>query len=588
VPTEQYQIQDSQDHSLTWQFLLKKQKGRCDMKVFQVPMLAMSLVGLSLLSGLDASPAHAGFTFGQVTRLPVPADMGNDVVECLSYDGLEMYIVAYNRPGGQGGWDIWVSKRATTDGAWGPMENLGPGINFSGVDDAPCISADGLTLYFCSRYRPGGNNHWDILKATRPTKDDPWGQAVVLPPPVNWTSTGGNAAHPWISPDGLEMYFNSMRPPNFGSWDIWAARRATTDDPWGDPVNLGPGVSSPYYETFPSLSPDGLLLLFGDSPWGDPVRPGGYGGPDLWMARRASLSDPWQPATNLGPIVNSSGGEAVPRITPDGRTLYFFRQESGTWQVPILPIVDFNADGKVDGKEVLGLVEHWGEDYPLGDIGPFAWGDGTVDVNDLKVLAEYLGKDVEDPTLVAHWAFDETEGTVAKNSAGGQDAALVGSPVWQPAGGQVGGALAFDGIKDFGFATVTLNSLGRPFSALAWVKGGAPGEVVLAEQNGRNWLLVDSATGCLATALNSPGRPGAVLTSLAVITDGQWHRIAVVWDGTYRMLYVDEKEVARDAVPALELSSVRLVLGGGSNLAPVSFWSGVIDDIRIYSRAVNP
>ncbi|MBM4025352.1 MAG: LamG domain-containing protein, partial [Planctomycetes bacterium] len=74
----------------------------------------------------------------------------------------------------------------------------------------------------------------------------------------------------------------------------------------------------------------------------------------------------------------------------------------------------------------------------------------------------------------------------------------------------------------------------------------------------------------------------------AVITDGQWHRIAVVWDGTYRMLYVDEKEVARDAVPALELSSVRLVLGGGSNLAPVSFWSGVIDDIRIYSRAVNP
>ncbi|MBM4025353.1 MAG: hypothetical protein FJ280_08090 [Planctomycetes bacterium] len=535
----------------------------------------------------------AEFTFGKPVNIG-PIVGGDEFVVCLSYDGLEMYVQVWDWPGGQGDWDFWVLRRTAIGQPWGTPENLGPAVNSPNRDGAASISADGLTFYFFSSNRPGGYGNNDIYMATRATKNDPWGEAVLLGPPINRISSAANDGRPWISPDGLELYFVSRRSGGSGEGDIWVSRRATENDPWGTPVNLGPGVNTSYEDVFPCLSPDGLLLFFCDAPtsWAKEPRPGGYGACDMWMARRASVSDPWQAPVNLGPTVNNSADGAVPRISPDGRTLYFWSNQGGfaspNWQAPIIPIVDFNGDGKVDGKEVLGLVEHWGEDYPLGDIGPFAWGDGTVDVNDLKVLAEYLGKDVEDPTLVAHWAFDETEGTVAKNSAGGQDAALVGSPVWQPAGGQVGGALAFDGIKDFGFATVTLNPLGRPFSALAWVKGGAPGEVVLAEQNGRNWLLVDSATGCLATALNSPGRPGAVLTSLAVITDGQWHRIAVVWDGTYRMLYVDEKEVARDVLPVLELSSVRLALGGGSNLAPVSFWSGVIDDIRIYNRAVKP
>jgi hypothetical protein len=164
----------------------------------------------------------------------------------------------------------------------------------------------------------------------------------------------------------------------------------------------------------------------------------------------------------------------------------------------------------------------------------------------------------------------------------------MGNPAWQPAGGKVGGALTFDGLNDFGFATVALNPPGQAFSVLAWVKGGAPGEVVIAEQNGKNWLYANAAGGCLATALNSAGRTAAVLSSPVAITDGQWHRVAVVWDGTDRVLYVDDQEVARDALSALDLSSVRLVLGGGSNLAPVTFWSGLIDEVRIYSRVVKP
>jgi hypothetical protein len=57
----------------------------------------------------------------------------------------------------------------------------------------------------------------------------------------------------------------------------------------------------------------------------------------------------------------------------------------------------------------------------------------------------------------------------------------------------------------------------------------------------------------------------------------------VVWDGTCRILYVDGGEVACDTLSALDTPLARLVLGGGANLAPTTFWTGLIDD-----RAVTP
>jgi len=109
-------------------------------------------------------------------------------------------------------------------------------------------------------------------------------------------------------------------------------------------------------------------------------------------------------------------------------------------------LVDFNGDGLVDGGDVLVMANHWGENYAPCDIGPTLWGDGVVDIEDLKVLAEYIGEPVGDPTLIAHWAFDETEGMIAADSAGVNDGTVMGIPAWQPDGGKVGGALEFDGV----------------------------------------------------------------------------------------------------------------------------------------------
>jgi hypothetical protein len=61
--------------------------------------------------------------------------------------------------------------------------------------------------------------------------------------------------------------------------------------------------------------------------------------------------------------------------------------------VPILPVVDFNGDGRVDSADIFIMAGYWNTDEPLCDIGPTPLGDGIVDVQDLIVLTEYLTKE---------------------------------------------------------------------------------------------------------------------------------------------------------------------------------------------------
>ena len=264
---------------------------------------------------------------------------------------------------------------------------------------------------------------------------------------------------------------------------------------------------------------------------------------------------------------------------------------STVWEYDPNPlIVDFNGDGIVDSKDVSIMVDHWHTDNALYDIAPLPFGDNFVDVQDLIILAEHLFEEVNDPTLIAHWALDEAEGDIAFDSAGINDAFVIGSPAWQPTSGQVNGAIQLDGVDDFITTMPVLNPAEGPFSVIVWVKGGAPGQVVISqtELGGSNWLLADSSEGNLMTELKALGRGAAALLSQTVITDGQWHRVGFVRDGSNRILYADGIEVARDTTTYLESASGGLYIGAGSDLEPGAFLSGLIDDVRIYNRAVSP
>jgi len=248
---------------------------------------------------------------------------------------------------------------------------------------------------------------------------------------------------------------------------------------------------------------------------------------------------------------------------------------------------DFNSDQKVDVKDMIMLVEHWGQDYPDFDVAPSPSGDGIIDVRDLIVLAEYLFEEVQDPTLIAHWPLDEIQGMVVGDTVGDNQAFAVGDPIWQPDGGQVGGALLFDGVDDFISAPMPLNPADGPFSVFVWINGGAPGQVIAAQQTVSNWISLD-AEGNLMTDINCVGSSAAPLVSEAVMTDGQWHRVGLVWDGSSRRLIVDDIVVAEDMQTTLESSDRGLYIGVGKEFSADSFFSGLIDDIRIYNRATHP
>jgi N-acetylneuraminic acid mutarotase len=249
--------------------------------------------------------------------------------------------------------------------------------------------------------------------------------------------------------------------------------------------------------------------------------------------------------------------------------------------------LDFNGDGIVDSMDICIMVEHWQEDYPSCDIAPRPFGDGVVDTQDLIVLSEYLFEDINDSTLVSHWAFDETEGMTVADSAGDNNGYAIGDPVWQPDGGLVNGALQLDGVDDCVITGAPQNPADGSFSILAWINGGAPGQVIMSQQGVANWLMSDDE-GNLITELKGIERSAGPLQSQTVITDGHWHRVGFVWDGTNRILYVDDVAVAEDTQDGLGNSESGLYIGTGTFMQPETYFSGMIDDIRIYNRAVTP
>jgi hypothetical protein len=362
----------------------------------------LMLFGIVVVFVLGRGSAKADFTFGEPENLGLPLNSSSgDTVACFSADGLEMYLSSH-RSDGYGGEDIWVVTKKTSErlpeGYWSEPQNLGVTVNSQSDDGSPCISSDGLEMYFHSN-RGGGFYGLDIWMTRRSTIDDAWEIPENLGLSVNSSDWDG---WPWLSSDGLELYFISRnRAGGCGDTDIWISRRATKNDPWKEPMNLGQPVNSSDSECWVSMSSDDLTLFFSGE-FNLPIRPGGYGNSDMWMSRRSSISDPWGTPVNLGPIVNSSDFDCGPRVSSHGYTMYFSSERPGgfggrrgdIYQASIIPIVDLNTDGIVDSADMVIMVDHWGTDNSSCDIGPMPWGDGIVDVQDLIVLAEHLFEEV--------------------------------------------------------------------------------------------------------------------------------------------------------------------------------------------------
>ena len=97
-------------------------------------------------------------------------------------------------------------------------------------------------------------------------------------------SNAFNDVRPFVSKDGLEVFFDSNRPGTLGLQDIWTARRENTSEAWSTPTHLDAPINSPAMEARPTLSRDGSILLFGSS------RAGGDGLSDIYVTTREKLN----------------------------------------------------------------------------------------------------------------------------------------------------------------------------------------------------------------------------------------------------------------------------------------------------------
>ena len=248
-------------------------------------------------------------------------------------------------------------------------------------------------------------------------------------------------------------------------------------------------------------------------------------------------------------------------------------------------------------KPDLAIPYHWGRIVgTLRDAETFA--ELACCAVEILSSGETISSDnwPEYSPLIAHWPLDETEGDVAHDSAGENHGTLSGEPVWQPAGGKIDGALLLDGIDDYISTDFVLDPAKGSFSVFGWIKGDVPGQVIISQTDGtgsgETWLGAGPLDGKFMTGLVPPPDGRFVpqpLVSETVVIDDQWHHIGFAWDGSYRILYVDGLEVAKDTAPQNPLRSADggMYIGAGKSLDAGSFFSGLIDDIRIYNIALT-
>lgn len=207
---------------------------------------------------------------------------------------------------------------------WSAPVNLGPAINSAFSDQQPAISKNGLSLYFTSN-RPGSLGGFDIQVSQRASVDDPWGPPVNLGPTLNTTSNEGNPA---FSRDGHLMFFQSDRPGGLGGIDIWVSRREDKHDDfgWQLPVNLGAGVNTAAGDQAPSYFENDEGDCENDDE-GVPQlyfasdRPGGLGALDIYLSEQMTDG-------SFGPAVlvtelSSPRGDSRPSIRHDGLEIFF-------------------------------------------------------------------------------------------------------------------------------------------------------------------------------------------------------------------------------------------------------------------------
>lgn len=243
----------------------------------------------------------------------------------ISGDGLR---IIFNRFVGET-LQLWEARRTSVNEAFGEASLLPTSINQArSRTDSPFLSHDGLTLWFAADRLPAGNGH-DLWTSHRSSLDAPWANATRLPATIN---TPSFEQTPFVTSDGLTLYFSRLVN---GMFKLLRATRANRSAAFEQPRILR-NVNSGICSSFPCLTKDGLVLVFVHCTGrGEKLR--------LCYATRSSADEDFGTPQMFEPVINGLAEVSGPALSSDGKTLYFASQanskigEFSLWSTTRIP-----------------------------------------------------------------------------------------------------------------------------------------------------------------------------------------------------------------------------------------------------------
>lgn len=179
----------------------------------------------------------------------------NEGAHTLSADGRMMIYTACDYQGKNKGCDLYVTLKKK--GKWAKPTQMNRAINSTSWDGQPSLSSDGKTLYFSSE-RPGGQGGRDIWYS-KYHEEKGWSLARPLPSGIN---TPGHEESPFIHADGHTLYFRSSGLGGMGDYDIFYTRYLTDKKGWTKPKNIGYPINTKGDDGALSVSLDGKTAYF--------------------------------------------------------------------------------------------------------------------------------------------------------------------------------------------------------------------------------------------------------------------------------------------------------------------------------------